>query len=245
MAKLFDSLNYASKFDFIDSDDEDYVEKTIMKNALSKDSNPTSVRNAAAHTMAQKGKPLHVGEMDKTLNRTKTAMQVQLDELKDQMSKLDQQHEQLQGVSGPEEALEFMKNSGMSEADMGKLMELAGKNLSTEEQKETVKAVLNRTVPETPDVNEAVNEVEDVAKKISKLQEAVDSDDDDEGEEATRNAANPAPTFGTTNLNQSENADGENTDCTNSKVDIEQLANATGRNPEAQKKLDNFNKAIR
>ena len=78
MAGIADSLNYG-RFEFVDSDDEDYVEKSILKTALDPNSTSIATRNAAAHALAKKGElPARIGgapsQIDKTLSATRLKM---------------------------------------------------------------------------------------------------------------------------------------------------------------------------
>ena len=76
MAALKDSLNY-SKFDIIDSDDEDYVEKKIMQDALGS-GDMASARNIAARAMNKKGETVSASSVSKTLEQTRMRMQQQV-----------------------------------------------------------------------------------------------------------------------------------------------------------------------
>ena len=116
MAGIADSLNY-SKFDFVDSDDEDYVEKSILKTALDPHSSATATRNAAAHALAKKGQlPTGIGgapsKIDKTLSATRLKMEAQLKNLTKEMEKLEQQQGMLLDVKSPEEAMDFIEVRG-------------------------------------------------------------------------------------------------------------------------------------
>ena len=236
MSVFKDSLDYASKFEFIDSDDEDFVEKTIMKNALSSDTNSSSVRNAAAHAAAKKGLPLTHTAMDATLNKTKSAMQTQLDELKSQMDKLDEQSSKLQTIDNPDDAFKFMKESGMTEEDMEKLVKAAGMNLDSDEAKAVVGDVLNSTVPLPANgdaVGAAVDQVEEVASKIRELNggggdDAPDSDDEDEPSSSTPSPPTPEEPVAEEVAAAAAAAS----------------AATTELDPEKKKKLENFSKAI-
>mmetsp|Transcript_11108 Transcript_11108/g.22528 ORF Transcript_11108/g.22528 Transcript_11108/m.22528 type:complete len:324 (-) Transcript_11108:37-1008(-) len=175
MAKLVDSLNYKDKFEFIDSDDEDYVEKVVMNQALTKSTDSVDVRNQAARALHKKGK--HVpSQIDKTIRSTKTKMEMQLDELKAQMEALDRQTKALESIDNPEDALKFIENSGMKPEDIERMVKEAG---FTEDD-----------AARSKDVNQTVDKVTEVSSKIKdlatsrKMEEEPDSDDEvDDGAE--------------------------------------------------------------
>ncbi|GMI56605.1 hypothetical protein TeGR_g12453 [Tetraparma gracilis] len=217
MAALKDSLNY-SKFEFVDSDDEDYVEKKIMQNALNPDSNPTSVRNAAAHSMAKKGQNVH--QIDATLSKTKSAMQSQIDELNEQMKKLEDQQNKLSSIDNPDDAFKFMQESGMTEEDMEKLVKAAGMNLDEKGAQDVVGDVVNNTIggggsASKEAVDAVVGSVEDVAAQIGELasSDPVDSDDEEENTPPSSTASSDPPP-------------------------------ASALDPDTKKKMDNFSRAI-
>ncbi|GMH72525.1 hypothetical protein TrST_g9853 [Triparma strigata] len=169
MSGLVDSLNY-SKFDFVDSDDEDYVEKVVMKKALGTDTNSTSVRNQAAHALAKKGKLDGPSAVDKTIQKTRTKMEQQLEELKAQMEHIDRQTSKLRTIDNPDDALKFMESSGLKPEDIQRMVEKSG--FGDDKSKE---------------INETVDKVAEVSKKISTLnkggeEDALDSDDEVENE---------------------------------------------------------------
>jgi hypothetical protein len=115
MAGIADSLNYG-RFEFVDSDDEDYVEKSILKTALDPNSTSIATRNAAAHALAKKGElPARIGgapsQIDKTLSATRLKMEAQLTNLTKEMEKLEQQQGQLMNIKSPEEAMDFIEVS--------------------------------------------------------------------------------------------------------------------------------------
>jgi len=107
MAALQDSLNY-DRFDIVDSDDEDYVEKIVQRTALDPSSSSVATRNAAAHALAKQGK-LGQGvtdtatSIDNTLSETRKRMEAQLASLNDEMAKLANQQASLSSVQSPEE----------------------------------------------------------------------------------------------------------------------------------------------
>ncbi|GMI15782.1 hypothetical protein TrLO_g10297 [Triparma laevis f. longispina] len=176
MSGLVDSLNYSKKFDFVDSDDEDYVEKVVMKKALTSKSNSISVRNQAAHALAKKGKLDGPSAVDRTIQKTRTKMEEQLAELKAQMDHIDSQQNKLGTIDNPDDALKFMESSGLKPEDIQKMVEQSGFGDD-----------------KSGEINKTVDKVAEVSDKISSLrvgeEEELDSDDEDEVE-----AGAPPPT---------------------------------------------------
>ena len=105
---------------------QDYVEKVVMKKALGTDTNSTSVRNQAAHALAKKGKLDGPSAVDKTIQKTRTKMEQQLEELKAQMEHIDRQTSKLRTIDNPDDALKFMESSGLKPEDIQRMVEKSG-----------------------------------------------------------------------------------------------------------------------
>ena len=148
-----------------------------MNNAMTKDADYVKVRNEAARALHKKGTSVRPSTIDKTIRSTKTKMKLQLDELRAQMEALDRQKKTLETIDNPEDALKFMKNSGLKPDDIERLLKEAG---MTEEDKSRIDDV-NETV-------EMVTEVSSNIKELSKKKEddTLDSDDEDETDEPAK-----------------------------------------------------------
>ena len=143
MAALKDSLNYG-KFDFIDSDDEDYVEQNILKQSLDPKATSASIRNAAAHAMFKKEGKVETGKIKENISTARVGMEEQLKELQEQMSAFDTQKEKLESISTPEEAAAFFEQSGLSEKQIMNMMRSAAQPPEgTEKVESTMQSVDN------------------------------------------------------------------------------------------------------
>ena len=125
MAKLNDSLNYA-KFDFVDSDDEDYVDQKILQTSMDPDATSASIRNAAAHAMMKKDGKVSTDKIGENIASAKLGMEQQLKELNDQMKSFDAQKKKLENITSPEEAAKFFEESGLSQDQIMDMMKKAG-----------------------------------------------------------------------------------------------------------------------
>jgi len=151
MAKLQDSLNY-SKFDFIDSDDEDYVDQTILKTSMDPKATSASIRNAAAHAMYKKEGTVDSSKIKENMSTARTGMEKQLEELNEQMKAFDSQKEKLESITSPEEAAKFFEESGMTEEQIMNMMQQAAQPPEGSE-----------------DVDKAVGSVDTFAKEMEKI----------------------------------------------------------------------------
>jgi hypothetical protein len=125
MAKLVDNLNY-SKFDFIDSDDEDFVDQMILKQSLSDKTSKRDLRNAAAHAMAKEGAKVTDGALNENITQARTKMEEQLSDLQKQMKDFEVQQNKLDNINSADEAMKFFEESGMTEEQVMGMLQKVG-----------------------------------------------------------------------------------------------------------------------
>jgi len=189
MAKLQDSLNY-SKFEFVDSDDEDYVDRKILSHVMNPKATSTSIRNTAAHAMfAQNGQVPNNDKIGENISAARSGMEQQLKELNEQMKAFDKQKKKLEAVNSPEEAMNFFKESGMTEAQLMDMMQKA-KGETNEEQDEMVEAVVGNAEKVAAEMEKIKRDIvggkekgggfDEVKKSKKKIVISEDSDDSSE-----------------------------------------------------------------